>query len=190
MYDLLEMVDEYEDDDPLEPYSTQMISIPLPGMSLINNPDPRRVMLPLQCESATIYALEEFFVYQFKVYLENTVGQSDASNSVTVEMPASGNLYSFSIGLVHSSFDGYSVVGISFHAAPTGAPSSVAAMALSSTSILVIWQAPEQFDINGILTNFELTVTDTKGTARLFTLSATTFSFHMESESISCHYAL
>jgi len=103
VYDLLEMVDEYEDENPLEPYSTQMISIPLPGMSLINNPDPRRVMLPLQCESATIYALEEFFVYQFKIYLENTVGQSDASNSVTVEMPASGNLYSFSIGLVHSS---------------------------------------------------------------------------------------
>ena len=90
VYDLLGMVDKYEDHNDLEPYTTQMLSIPQPGQPLANNPDPRIVMLPLQLETAVISALEEFYVYQFTVYLENTIGQSEASNVVTVEMPASG----------------------------------------------------------------------------------------------------
>ena len=188
VYDLLGRVDKYEDDDILEPYTTQMLSIPQPGLPLTNNPDPRIVMLPLQLETAVVNTLEEFSVYQFAVYLENIVGQSAASNSVTVEMPASGNLCRFSI--VQSNLMATECLGYSFYAAPTGAPSNVSAMALSSTSIIVRWQAPEQFDINGILTNFEITVNDTDGTIYVFTLSATAFSFHMESEYISCHYTL
>ena len=93
VYELLGIVEEGTDKTNFEPISSQTFSIPQAGMPLVNHPDPRIVTLPLQFERAVINTLEEFHVYRFKVYLENTVGQSDVSNLITVEMPPSGKSY-------------------------------------------------------------------------------------------------
>ena len=90
VYELMGRVD--VQDNNMEPISSQTFSIPQAGMPLVNNPDPRIVTSPLQFESVVINSLEEFYVYRFTVFLENSVGQSDTSSSITVEMPASGNV--------------------------------------------------------------------------------------------------
>lgn len=89
IYELLRRVDEERDRPILQ---SQSFQIPQLNFPLANNPDPRRVSLPLQFESAIIDNLEEFYVYRFIVYLENLVGPSEASNSLIEEMPASGML--------------------------------------------------------------------------------------------------
>ena len=91
-YTLMGRVDVYDVESNIEPISSQTISIPQSGMPLSNNPDPRTVTLPLQTESVAIDMLEEFHVYRFIVFLENAVGQSDVSSSITIEMPPSGNI--------------------------------------------------------------------------------------------------
>lgn len=87
VYELLRRADE-DNIENIEPISSQTLSIQQSQMT--NNPDPRDVKLPLVFERAEISALEEFYVYQFKVYLENAIGQSDVSTTSTVEMPAAG----------------------------------------------------------------------------------------------------
>lgn len=88
VYELLGRADE---DIVVEPISSQMLTIPQSQMT--NIPDPRTVKLPLVIESAEIDELEEFYMYQFKMYLENEIGQSDVSITRTVEMPAAGKSY-------------------------------------------------------------------------------------------------
>lgn len=68
--------------------------------------------------------------------------------------------------------------------APSGSPTRVTALALSSTSILITWGRPNEFDINGILLNFHLTVTDSVAYKREYVLPATSYSFHLEGEII------
>ena len=91
VYELLGMVDNAAESDNLEPQMTQSFLIPQLGTPLANDPDPRIVTLPLQSERALIQLLEEFYVYRFTVYLNNSIGQSNASSSVVVELPPSGN---------------------------------------------------------------------------------------------------
>ena len=55
-------------------------------------------------------------------------------------------------------------------------------IAVSSTSILITWQYPKEFDANGILTKFLIILTDSMGNERNFTQSASTFSLHLESK--------
>ncbi|CAI8041621.1 Tyrosine-protein phosphatase Lar [Geodia barretti] len=137
-----------------QPIQTDTLVYPQPGMMFNNDPDPRAsAQLPLQFESVKIGLLEEFYVYQFSVYLENSVGISDASQSIGIEMPP---------------------------AAPSGPPSSVTALALSSTSILVTWDNPDDFDANGIITAFEIILKDSSNHLRNFTQPPSAFSFHLE----------
>ena len=86
-YDLIKRVDM---ESMTEPIRSDSLTVPQPGMVLSNNPDPTAVDLPLKRESVAIKMLEEFYVYQFTVVLENAVGQSDASGTITVNMPPSG----------------------------------------------------------------------------------------------------
>ena len=64
------------------------ISIPTLGQPLSNNPDPIIVSLPLKRESIVISGLQEFSVYQFSVYYENSMGRSDGSNLLEQETTA------------------------------------------------------------------------------------------------------
>jgi hypothetical protein len=139
-----------------QPIRTNTLVYPQPGMMFNNDPDPRAsAQLPLQFESVKIGLLEEFYVYQFSVYLDNSVGISDASQSINIEMPP---------------------------AAPSGPPSSVTALTLSSTSILITWDNPDDFDVNGIITAFEIILKDSSNHLRNFTQPPSAFSFHLEGE--------
>lgn len=64
------------------------VSIPTLGQPLSNNPDPTIVSLPLKRESVVISGLQEFSVYQFSVYYENSMGRSDGSNPLEQETTA------------------------------------------------------------------------------------------------------
>ena len=86
IYELIGRVD--ENDVENDPLSSQTISITRATFS--NDPDPNVATLPLKIESVVIKMLEEYYVYRFSVYLENAVGQSDISNSITVKMPPAG----------------------------------------------------------------------------------------------------
>ena len=93
VYELTKSVDA---EDDIEPVYSQSHTVP--GMLFVNNPDPRVATLPLKQENVVIEQLEEFYVYQFTVFLENAVGQSDVSNRMTVDMPPAGIIRVFHNG--------------------------------------------------------------------------------------------
>ena len=93
VYELLGPVEEdtgNEEGSALVPFQTQTITIPRPGLPLVNSPDPRLVSLPLRQESVLIEELEEYHVYSFAVYVENTEGESGPSETAIKEMPQDG----------------------------------------------------------------------------------------------------
>ena len=71
---------------------------------------------------------------------------------------------------------------LQYYTAPSGPPTSLTASALSSTSILITWQNPDEFDSNGIITTFEIVLIDSTDNIRHFTLPASIYLFHLESE--------
>ena len=71
---------------------TMYASIPSLGQPLANNPNPTLVTLPLKRESVLITGLQEFSVYQFTIYYENSVGRSDISSALEQATSAAGNL--------------------------------------------------------------------------------------------------
>ena len=166
IYQLIRKVD---DDSIVEPTYTQSVLIQEPGMS--NNPDPRVATLPLKTESVVIGQLEEFYVYRFTVFLANSAGKSDVSNPIFIDMPPSGTYLT----------QHYLRITITLYPAPSGPPTSVTALALSSTSILITWHNPGDFDINGVLTAFEIFLSvDSTSNVRQFIQPASTFSLHLE----------
>ena len=81
---------ENEGSSGLTPFMSQTIFIPQSEQQLVNSRDPRLVSLPLRPESAFIDELEEYHLYSFAVYQENSEGVSLLSESVTQEMPEDG----------------------------------------------------------------------------------------------------
>ena len=69
---------------------TLHISIPSIGRPLANDPDPTRVTLPLRNESVVIEELEEFHVYRFVIFYENSQGRSNTSSPVIIQTLISG----------------------------------------------------------------------------------------------------
>ena len=55
-----------------------------------NNPDPRFLYTALVPEELTIEALNEFFTYEFTLYVSNSVGDSDPVSSPTIQLPGVG----------------------------------------------------------------------------------------------------
>ena len=65
--------------------------------------------------------------------------------------------------------------------APSGPPTDVNVTALSSTSLLVIWQPPEPFERNGIITAYQIHVTTFgEETSNTYMVSGNTLSLHVE----------
>ena len=71
---------------------TMYASVPSLGQPLVNNPNPTLVTLPLKRESVLITGLQEFFVYQFTIYYENSVGRSDSSSPLEQATAAAGTV--------------------------------------------------------------------------------------------------
>ena len=71
---------------------TLYASIPSLGQPLANNPNPTLVTLPLKRESVLISGLQEFSVYQFSIYYENSVGRSDSSSRLEQATTAAGTI--------------------------------------------------------------------------------------------------
>ena len=90
VYELLRSVDENPVTSELEPFMTFTASIPQPGSPLANLPDPRVVSLPLEKEMTSLDQLQAYHVYRFYVYVENSAGESQESETVTQIMPQSG----------------------------------------------------------------------------------------------------
>ena len=67
-------------------------SIPSLGQPLANSPNPTLVTLPLKRESVLISGLQEFSVYQFTIYYENSVGRSDSSSPLEQATTAAGTM--------------------------------------------------------------------------------------------------
>ena len=64
---------------------------------------------------------------------------------------------------------------------PSGPPTSLDISAVSSTSIIITWLDPEEFHINGIITGFLLTITDSTGfTLPLISLPARIYSYQRQ----------
>ena len=74
-----------------KPLMSDSITIPSIGRPLANNPDPTRVTLPLRNESVVIEELEEFHVYRFVIFYENSQGRSNSSSPVVIQTLISGN---------------------------------------------------------------------------------------------------
>ena len=178
VYERLGAVEEFDDSSAMEPFTSQSISIPQPGLSLVNNHDPQFVTLPLQEESVLIEYLEEYYVYSFVVYLENTEGLSAASQTIIQEMPQAGiHIVGTIMALYINSYN----PDISTHVAPSGSPTNVTIEVLSSTSVFIKWQPPELLLSNGVITKYTLSVHFVKNeTTRTFSVPAATLSVHVE----------
>ena len=70
---------------------------------------------------------------------------------------------------------------LSLFVAPSGPPTDVTAAALSSTSLLIIWQPPESFERNGIITAYQIHVTTSGNeTLNTYMVSGNTRSLQVE----------
>jgi len=112
---------------PAETVTTMVKAIPTRSNPLVNNPDPRHATVPLQNETVILNHLQEHFVYEFSVFMENAAGRSEMSVAIIQELPGTE---------------------------PSGAPKAVQIHNISSTSIDVQWQPPDFLDQNGVLTGY------------------------------------
>ena len=82
-----------------EPLISDLVSIPSIGHPFTNNPDPTLVVLPLKNESVVIDGLEEFHVYRFVIFYENSQGRSRSSSPVIKQTYISGKKQLISCGV-------------------------------------------------------------------------------------------
>lgn len=93
-YSLLRQVQGEDDDDdaPSVDLSMNFVTFaPSSRQRLLNNPDPRLTVIPLVWEELEISGLQEYFVYSFTMYYENSAGRSDNSDVIELNMPPAGN---------------------------------------------------------------------------------------------------
>ena len=74
--------------------------------------------------------------------------------------------------------------------APTGAPVEVTVSAISTTSIFIQWNPPEQFEQNGPIEGYEVTLIYRNGTQRTYRLGGSTFNFQIEGITIILLYRI
>ena len=63
---------------------------PVEGNGWANNPDPRFIYTALVAEEVTMNALHEFFMYEFTVFVSNSIGDSGSVTSSIIHMPGTG----------------------------------------------------------------------------------------------------
>ena len=66
-----------------------------PQSQLRNNPNPTRVTRPLTREYIEVQELKPYFEYTFSIYFENTVGRSELSEPLYVNLPYTGKQQSY-----------------------------------------------------------------------------------------------
>ena len=93
VYKFLGSADKNPVTSELGPFMTFIASIPQPGSPLTNLPDPRVASIPLEKEVTFLDLLQAYHVYQFYVYVENSAGKSQESETITLIMPQSGEYH-------------------------------------------------------------------------------------------------
>ena len=88
---------------PAETVTTMVKAIPTRSNPLVNNPDPRHATVPLQNETVILDHLQEYFVYEFSVFMENAAGRSEMSVAIIQELPGAGRFHS---DVLHSTSGG------------------------------------------------------------------------------------
>ena len=111
-YGLLRPVSDDDDDDEMDttPLMTFISYAPSSHQSLNNNPDPTLAISPLVWEELQINGLQEYYVYTFSIYYENSAGRSVSSFDVELDMPPAGraviilwgNLYNYCCIYTHT----------------------------------------------------------------------------------------
>jgi hypothetical protein len=94
-YTLLRQVqgdDDDDDDTPSLNLNMNFVTFAPPARQrLRNNPDPRLTVTPLVWEELEIDGLQEYFVYSFTIFYENSAGRSESSDVIEINMPPAGN---------------------------------------------------------------------------------------------------
>ena len=90
-YELLRPVGD-DDDDEMDPTPIMTFTsyVPSSHQSLNNNLDPTLAISPLVWEELQINGLQEYYVYTFSIYYENSAGRSVSSFDVELDMPPAG----------------------------------------------------------------------------------------------------
>jgi len=84
---------------PADTVTTMVKAFPTQGNPLVNNPNPRHATVPLQQETVVVDHLQEYFVYEFSVFIQNAAGRSEMSVAIIQEMPGAGRFHSTSEGM-------------------------------------------------------------------------------------------
>jgi len=81
---------------PADTVTTIFKTFPTQGNPLVNNPNPRHATVPLQQETVVLDHLQEYFVYEFSVFMENAAGRSEMSVAFIQEFPRTDSFHSTS----------------------------------------------------------------------------------------------
>ena len=63
---------------------------------------------------------------------------------------------------------------------PSGAPTNITVVALSSTSLLITWEPPPPSQRNGVITYYRVLVTNDSGQKQVYNVSADQLSLRIE----------
>ena len=68
-----------------------------------------------------------------------------------------------------------------FHSvAPSGSPTGVVISVLSSTSLLVTWQPPDEFEQNGIITGYQIVLSYQSEISEMYNVSGSKLSLQVD----------
>ena len=84
---------------PADTVTSIIKTFPTQGNPLVNNPNSRHATVPLQNETVVLDHLQEYFVYEFSVFMENAAGRSEMSVAIIQELPGAGRFHSNSEGM-------------------------------------------------------------------------------------------
>jgi hypothetical protein len=157
------------------PSTVPSVTIQIFGQSLANDPDPTRVTVPLRNESVVIVGLEEFHVYRFVIFYENSQGRSNSSAPVVAQTFVSGK-NKFALFNIKSHFSPCTLL----LAVPNGPPTNVSAIPLTSSSINITWGPPLAHERNGQIVGYDIVVSKASGNRYFYNISGTDFSFFLD----------
>ena len=183
-YTLLRPANSEGDDDDDEENQSNFMTMkyityaPSSRQHLQNNPNPTLAVSPLAWEELEIAGLLEYFVYSFSIFYENEAGRSSSSFSMELETPSASKCFVVSLLIAASSI---------CILVPSGPPTNVLVTSQSESSIVVQWNPPELFERNGPISGYQVNLTYTNNTNKVYTVSGFTFNLQIEGNCANTH---